>query len=64
MPLSFRRPHAVNQLDRRFHLLHGEVFPSEQPPEFATGFQISAARECALLGQEFRRSSGDQIARE
>jgi hypothetical protein len=25
MPLSFLRPHAINQLDRRFHLLHEEV---------------------------------------
>jgi hypothetical protein len=40
VPLSFLRPHATNQLDRRFHLLHQEVSPRGQPPEFATVFQI------------------------
>jgi hypothetical protein len=37
VPLSFLRPHAINQLDRRFHLLHEEVSPRG---EFATVFQI------------------------
>ena len=40
VPLSFLRPHSINQLDRRFHLLHEEVSPRGQPPEFATVFQI------------------------
>lgn len=40
VPLSFLRPHAINQLDRRFHLLHEEI--SRQPPAFATVFQIWA----------------------
>jgi len=38
VPLSFLRPHAINQLDRRFHLLHEEVSPRGQPPIFATVF--------------------------
>jgi hypothetical protein len=42
VPLSFLRPHSINQLDRRFHLLHEEVSPRGQPPEFATVFQIWA----------------------
>jgi hypothetical protein len=42
VPLSFLRPHAINQLDRRFHLLHQEISPRGQPPEFATVFQIWA----------------------
>jgi hypothetical protein len=42
VPLSFLRPHAINQLDRRFHLLHEEVSPRGQPPIFATVFQIWA----------------------
>jgi hypothetical protein len=40
VPLSFLRPHAINQLDRHFHLLHEEI--SQQPPAFATVFQIWA----------------------
>jgi hypothetical protein len=40
VPLSFLRPHSINQLNRRFHLLHEEVSPRGQPPEFATVFQI------------------------
>jgi len=40
MPLSFLRPHAINQLDRRFHLLHEEVSSRGQPTEFARVFQI------------------------
>jgi hypothetical protein len=42
VPLSFLRPHAINQLDRRFHLLHEEVSPRGQPPVFATVFQVWA----------------------
>jgi hypothetical protein len=42
VPMSFRRPHAINQLDRRFRLLHEEVSPRGQPPVFATVFQIWA----------------------
>jgi hypothetical protein len=38
VPLSFLRPHAINQLDRRFHLLHEEVAP--RGAAFATVFQI------------------------
>lgn len=38
VPLSFLRPHAINQLDRRFHLLHEEVSP--RGAAFATVFQI------------------------
>jgi hypothetical protein len=40
VPLSFLREHAVNQLDRRFHLLHQEVSSRGQPGEFASVFQI------------------------
>jgi hypothetical protein len=40
VPLSFLRPHAINQLDRRFRLLHEEVSPRGEPPIFATVFQI------------------------
>jgi hypothetical protein len=42
VPLSFLRPHAINQLDPRFHLLHEEVSPRGHPAEFATVFQIWA----------------------
>jgi hypothetical protein len=45
VPLSFLRPHAINQLDRRFHLLHEEVSPRGQPPVFATLFQLWARRD-------------------
>jgi hypothetical protein len=40
VPLSFLRPQAMNQLDRRFRLLHEEVSPRGHPPVFATVFQI------------------------
>jgi hypothetical protein len=40
VPLSFRRPHAINQLDRRFRLLHEEVCPRGHPPLFPGVFQI------------------------
>jgi hypothetical protein len=40
VPLSFLRPQAINQLDRRFRCLHQEVSPRGQPPVFATVFQI------------------------
>ena len=40
VPMSFRRPQAINQLDPRFHLLHEEVSPRGQPAVFATVFQI------------------------
>jgi hypothetical protein len=42
VPLSFLRPHAVNQLDGRFHCIHQEVSPRGQPALFATVFQIWA----------------------
>jgi hypothetical protein len=42
VPLSFLRPHAINQLDRRFDLLHQDESPRGQPVEFATVFQIWA----------------------
>jgi hypothetical protein len=42
VPLSFLRPHAINQLDPRFRLVHEEVSPRGQPPVFATLFQIWA----------------------
>jgi hypothetical protein len=40
--LSFLRPHAINQLDRRFHLVHQDVSPRGEPSDFATVFQIWA----------------------
>jgi hypothetical protein len=49
VPLSFLKPHAINQLDRRFRLVHEEVSPRGQPPIFATVFQIWA------LGNKLRK---------
>jgi hypothetical protein len=42
VPRSFLRPHAINQLDRRFHRLHQEVSSRGHPPVLATVFQIWA----------------------
>lgn len=42
VPRSFLRPHAINQLDRRFRRLHEEELWRGQPPAFASVFQIWA----------------------
>jgi hypothetical protein len=47
VPLSFLRPHAINQLDRRFHLLHEEI--SRQPN------RVSISK---LSARGFGRSTG------
>jgi hypothetical protein len=69
VPLSFQRPHMINQLDRRFHLLHEEVVWRGQPPVAAALFQIWARGhpsrdliETAHQHPDFEFLSGDSEA--
>jgi hypothetical protein len=59
VPLSFRRPNAINQLDRRFRLLHEEVSARGQPPIFATVFQIWVRRDELRQPIEIPREHSD-----